>query len=587
MKKTLERLKKGSAVIRRLKNVKIHIEKPYPFLIVAINQNMHIQKLLWGFPSYMIFERFEDREKKLLEEILRELINRFKSALILNVEERERQKAVFGIKTHRYGELTDVVESLKNSLEEISIHREHPSVKIYKSPIKKLIALDKTFQINLSIKPIYKDEESLYPYEFRKIHHGFTVSAKKAFYTFSMRYSSYRPSHYFEIGKRIFNRVVWNIDKKLTEIGDAFDFLMLLTPVNIESCWREFEKSKFTKKPEFHYRPVDFEVSNLKKKLFSVPVEHVEDPVLYEIFKRKRDELDIQLSMIENRGSEKCLWGSVQLYGRVDEKTLKNAEMILKADYREREEEKNITAKELARMAEEEIDYYRQFYPDIKSKVKVREDIVSKAIVSDGNLYIYKYAVFSKREAISLLNHEVGTHILTYVNGLNQKFRLLHVGLDGYDEMQEGLAVLSELLTDSLSFNRLRVLSARVVASDMITNGADFIEVFHRLQEYGFSERDAFMITSRVFRGGGLIKDSIYLRGFIRILDFIKENEEIELLYCGKFAFSHYPMIRELVYRGLVKRPVLIPKYLKSAVEKLKKIKTKTNLFDLIKEISI
>jgi len=58
--------------------------------------------------------------------------------------------------------------------------------------------------------------------------------------------------------------------------------------------------------------------------------------------------------MIENRESDRCLWGSVQLYGRVGEETLKYAEMILKSDYREIEEEKNITAKELARMAEEE-----------------------------------------------------------------------------------------------------------------------------------------------------------------------------------------------------------------------------------------
>ncbi len=584
MEEVIKRIRQGKRVIKRTESVKLHIESPYPFVLITINQDINIQKLLWGFPSYIIFERFEKKEREFLKSILSVLKEKFKSVLVINIEENKKQKAVFGIYPYRYGELTEIVETLKYSLEEISIHREHLRVKVYKTSKRKFKKEKGIHFLSIGIKPIYKKENLIFPYEFRKLHHGLSVAIKKAFYRFSEKYTEYKPVHYFEIGKKVFNRLSWDVDKKLTQIGDTFDFLLLLTPVNIEECWKEFKHSGFTRKPEFHYRPVDFEVSHIKKRLFSIPVEHVEDPVLYELFSKKRDELDIQLSMIEFRGTEKCLWGSVQLYGKIDEDLVKDAEFILSVEEKKEKEEKSISAKELAEMAKEEIDYYRGIYPHINSKVKVREDIVSKAIVSDGNLYIYRYATFSKREVKALLNHEVGTHILTYVNGLTQRFRLLHVGLDGYEEMQEGLAVLSELLTDSLSIKRLKVLAARVIGSDMIVKGADFIEVFRKLKSYDFSDREAFMITSRVFRGGGLIKDSIYLRGFLKVLSFIQTKNDVETLYCGKFSFSHYPIIRELMYRGLVKKPVLIPRYLQKSEEKLKRIKKGLNLSDILKE---
>ena len=46
--------------------------------------------------------------------------------------------------------------------------------------------------------------------------------------------------------------------------------------------------------------------------------------------------------------------------------------------------------------------------------------------------------------AEALLHHEVGTHVVTHVNGAHQPLQVLAVGLAGHDETQEGLAVLAE-----------------------------------------------------------------------------------------------------------------------------------------------
>ncbi len=70
----------------------------------------------------------------------------------------------------------------------------------------------------------------------------------------------------------------------------------------------------------------------------------------------------------------------------------------------------------------------------------------------------FKKLLFSNTE-----KHEVGTHILTYCNGLRQPIRQLRVGLAQNDQLQEGLAVFSEYLVGGLNNDRLRLIAARVI----------------------------------------------------------------------------------------------------------------------------
>ena len=64
-------------------------------------------------------------------------------------------------------------------------------------------------------------------------------------------------------------------------------------------------------------------------------------------------------------------------------------------------------------------------------------------IAGDGHCAAFHDALAEK--AAALLAHEVGTHIVTYVNGKAQPFRQLYAGLAGYEAFQEGIAVLAEL----------------------------------------------------------------------------------------------------------------------------------------------
>lgn len=81
-----------------------------------------------------------------------------------------------------------------------------------------------------------------------------------------------------------------------------------------------------------------------------------------------------------------------------------------------------------------------------------------------------------KNRVDALVHYEVGTHVLTHYNGKAQPLKQLYTSFSDYDELQEGLAVLSDYLTVGLTRGRLRLLAARVIAGHSLTKGADFCD---------------------------------------------------------------------------------------------------------------
>lgn len=185
-----------------------------------------------------------------------------------------------------------------------------------------------------------------------------------------------------------------------------------------------------------------------------------------------------------------------------------------------------------------------------------------------------------------MLQHEIGTHIVTYVNGKSQPFQQLYAGLAGYDELQEGIAVLTEYLVGGLTSARLRLLAGRVIAASNLIDGATFIDTFRELKgKFDFAQRIAYIITARIYRGGGLTKDAVYLRGLMNILKYFSSGGELEPLLVGKISSSHVSIIKELQARKVLNPPMLRPRYLenKVALEKLSELKNGLTVLDLIK----
>src|SRR5690606_41819883 len=134
---------------------------------------------------------------------------------------------------------------------------------------------------------------------------------------------------------------------------------------------------------------------------------------------------------------------------------------------------------------------------------------VKMMMINHAKLYNTADNTDQKLETQALIQHELGTHLLTYFNGSQQPLTQLSTGLSDYDILQEGVAVMSEFFSGCLSVNRLRTLAGRVVAGKALLEGGNFNTIFQLLfDHHGFSQEHAFNITSRIMQGGGFLKDT-------------------------------------------------------------------------------
>jgi uncharacterized protein (TIGR02421 family) len=278
----------------------------------------------------------------------------------------------------------------------------------------------------------------------------------------------------------------------------------------------------------------------------------------------------------------------MQIYGEPDAQLIALAGQIADAippRAREKHNGGSLDAREFAALAREELDHYRRDDPQLAARVEIRDDVPG-LIVSNGHFLIGKSAKVSTSRAAATIAHEVGTHILTYYNGLAQPFRQLHTGLAGYEALQEGIAVLAEYLVGGLSKPRLRLLAGRVLAVAALVDGADFVETVRMLHDdRGFSRRSAYTIAMRVHRSGGLTKDMVYLQGLEQLLDHLGRSDmPFEDLLVGKFALGHLELVEELRWRKILKAPLLKPRYLQddAARRRLERIRLGVGPLDLI-----
>ena len=594
----------------------IHMDRQLPFLVIYRNTKQDdraIVNIVNTFSSFVIlpdYEKLGEQNKRLIEALVAIVQKTFKGCLLIEIWTKPLASTHVDGKPrcqlfHLYASPDNpsniTLDTLENALQTMKMRKRRAEVQVhFQAPVAPP-GLPAIFDsrdtepaislIGLEILETYRNPETneVYPYAVKKLKQQLEKAIKKTAYEFSLENTLYRPAHYHVLGPQSLTDPVWDCDKRLADIDENFDLLLHVTPVNAPQAWEFFKKKHFDKKPVFHYRPRTMDPTLLKRALYRIPIETIDDPALGDLFTLKRDELDEQISLLHKRDTPQFLYGSIQLFGTIDDSLLKTAKNLLNTLQRsvKTTETAAYNAREFSRKADETLEHYRGQDPAFKGRVEVRDDITG-ILVSHGNFLIGNDAKVPESRLNAALSHEVETHVLTYHNGRQQAFCQLYAGLAGYEELQEGLAVLSEYLVGGLTPDRLLTLAARVVAVDSIIKGADFIETFRLLnKEYGLSSYSAYYTTMRVYRGGGYTKDMIYLRGLIRLLDLVQDLKTPELLFVGKISFDAFHLIEELYWRNIIKKPALLPRYLDSdtAQHKLQKLKSSAGLDTILEEL--
>jgi uncharacterized protein (TIGR02421 family) len=368
------------------------------------------------------------------------------------------------------------------------------------------------------------------------------------------------------LGRKHLSSTIKSIDANLARVAKRFNLLLQLTPINGEAAFERFRASGCEEVPDFEYRTVHVDPDRLKREIHEQRIEDVCDPSIARLLREQRDHIDQQLSMLTHYNRPNCLYASLQMYGNAEDKLYRVARGVLEtlAPGSSQESEATLDAAGFSKLVEQELNHYRRQDPSFSARVEVRGD-VSSLTVANGTLLVPERTALCERRAHALLAHEVGTHLLTYHNGNCQPLALMSTGLAGYEQLQEGLAVISEYLAGGLTPARLRLLAARVVAVRHLLNKADFVQVFREMHRtFGLPARHAFFVTMRVFRGGGFTKDAIYLRGVLDVLELLQQGRSFETLCLGKFAASQIELIQELRWRGVLRPPALLPRVLRT-----------------------
>ncbi len=607
-----EPLKKNSWVRRKLPGWgRLHIDRRLPFLCVyrrpVDRPDPGTRSLLLGEASYLLASgdpRQHPALQKLVQEIAAIQGEAFGAFLVLEIWAEEippGEPPAFHILAPAHNAPTALLESLENSLLGVRVNDKGLRVTLdyreERAPPGMPPLLDTPTRremscllLGLGVPPLYRDADTgtLFPFELEQLRHDLGRALKKGFYAFAHGYTRHRPAHFFELGRHAMTSVVQETDAALAGISRDFDLLLHVTPVNVPDAWEAFRKGGYCHSPEFHYRPRPLQPARLKRQLYQIPLERIEDPTLFALFAAKRDELDRQITLIADRGTPRFLYGSQQIYGEVSDNVLKEAHRLLEQLLPGGRESSAppLDAEAFAARARQALERYRENHSAFSACLEIREDI-SGLMVSRGNLLIGIDAQVPAERVEAAIAHEVGTHVLTWHNGSQQPFHQLQVGLAGYEALQEGLAVLAEYLVGGLDGKRLRLLAGRVAAVRCLVDGADFVETFRELNKgWDFSPRAAFLITMRVFRGGGFTKDAIYLRGLLELLDHLGKGGDLEPLLLGKFALEHLPFIEELQWRRILEPPPLCPHYLEmeGAKERLARLRQRPLLQTLIEE---
>ncbi len=356
--------------------------------------------------------------------------------------------------------------------------------------------------------------------------------------------------------------VAARVDRALVELDARVDWLTALSPIHNDALWEAFEASGRRHVPPLEYHPLDTDLHAAREALLALPVEDIESPLLQGLLAEKQRELDRQIELVRLRGTDGFVNASIDLFGGVEAGLKAVAREILETTECAPPLPNDAGIDDVLAAVEDDIAWYRDRVPGFDAQVVVDPDMSSLMMVSHGRLYIDAGIRLPMARVQPLVQHEVGTHLVTRHNGGRQTLTQLEVGLAHYDALQEGLGVLAEYLAGFLPAQRLRVLAARVIATDMAMHGEGIPAIFAALHDgHGLPAGDAFDIAVRALRGGGLTKDAVYLRGLRELLEYLHEGGAFEPLFAGKFALSHLVVLEQLVREGWVTPPELMPRY--------------------------
>lgn len=420
----------------------------------------------------------------------------------------------------------------------------------------------KVLVLATEIKKVYSNE--LTGEDYPKIIRDLQQKLKDAILSNAHFYNEKHSNWHSKTSSRLLDRkedpAIFKVDKNLHQLLKNFELLAFVNPINTGTEFNKFVKSKFTEAPKFRYSPIKVNPFELKQQLGSLRTQEISDVSIRHLYEAVINSYFDKIDLLGSLKTRKFLYNSLRYFGRPSKTDLLNAEYILHLPVIPSEPKRPPILhidKALEIFKEGLADY------ELNCKIELSNKVISQVMVlnSKRTILIRPDAKFTRREIRALIEHEIGVHMVTTMNSSQQSLKLFNLGLPVNTKTQEGLAILSEYLSGNMTLKRLQKLALRVVVTDMMCSGADFIDCFNYLQqERNLSSNDAYTLVTRIFRGGGFTKDYLYLSGFVSVFKLYNANYNLKPLMVGKTSLEFYDVIKEMLDREIIESPKYLTK---------------------------
>ena len=259
-------------------------------------------------------------------------------------------------------------------------------------------------RLAIAFAPIYREPKTarLYPDLRRRLVATIFDALLRACAAFLARSGAWSPPTHQALGRRVFVEAVERVDRRIDQIARSFDFLLAITPINADAARQEFRSSRFAAAPRLLYRPLTVEVDVEKRRLFSIPFGNLEDPLLYDLYRQKQQELDLMLTMIAARETAQFRETSRVLYGSVEPALLDAAKRVLAIAPTHQPTGDPVGCHHVRREAHRMIRAYRAAGMRFPARVSLRSDVPAGLMVSGpaaADLAEHRHAARSGRRA--------------------------------------------------------------------------------------------------------------------------------------------------------------------------------------------
>lgn len=275
---------------------------------------------------------------------------------------------------------------------------------------------------------------------------------------------------------------------------------------------------------------------------------------LKKIFLQRVRDYSLLISMLENFGTELFYHNCVKLYGSSHRLTQNNGFLY----FLDQIPQFCTPDDDGPRLQGEEAQHYLRHrlletFAAEDVDVRASHSLLSDSSAGRKSVKLNPEKSYTKKQLDIFLVHEGWVHLGTSLNGaaqINQPWLASWAPRTTF--MQEGLAILTELISGCMTLERWNKVVLRHHATTMAERGSSILEVYHFLQNSQLEDLDAFKLALRVFRGvplaGGMAftKELLYLHGLIELLYHLQFYQlDLRPLWVGKMSFEEHLILMD------------------------------------------